>query len=497
MALRRTKEDVVTTMVEYIADNSTHNVAPGESIRDVVVSAPANEFEKTYVLQERQEYMLTADGLRTMLGSATFQEDLRQALGKDADGNERTIAYVQTLLSEDVDRFASNYGLTRLEGNYATGKVRLYTSASTTITVPSGSRVRTRGSDYKEFDILGSLTNYPVTLYDSTEGLYYVEVPIKAVNIGTAYNLSVGLITLVSPAISGVVSCKNPETTSGGTNEEADLTLITRSETAWSGRNLDTVDGYKTYCEAKSYVTEAKVADPIDDLMTRETAGAVDIWVRVGSTTITREQLITGDGSTTDFLLSYQPVHSYISSTGVSAPYSVMLIEDVTSGYAYSTMAQSKVRFASAPAYGEEITLSYRQYESIFLLQSDLDSDDNRVAAGDVLVKKAIPATLNFRMDLSVVSGYSDVSVKEDIEEALTAYVEGGTVTQGTFSRLAMGTEVEASDLYEVVVGVDGVNSVTLTTFMIQQDSESWVSTSIDIDANYYWTMGTITWLTS
>ena len=235
-----------------------------------------------------------------------------------------------------------------------------------------------------------------------------MEMIIKATEVGTSHNLSAGLIRVVSPSITGIVTCKNPSATSGGTNEESDLSLLSRVEDAATGRNLDTVNGYKSFIEAQTNVVEAYVADPIDDLMTRYPVGAVDIWTRVSSGTIDRTQVITGDGSETEFLLEYQPVQAYVSSTGVGYPYTVTLSEDTTSGYAHSTQAQSKVVFASAPAYGEEVTVTYRQYEDIYILQSLLDTDENRVAGGDVLVKRAQPVTIDIRMDLNVYSGYSE-----------------------------------------------------------------------------------------
>lgn len=500
MALRRTKADIIEDMVDYIIANRPDvNVSPGETLRDVVISAPASEFEKFYILLEHVEGLTTIEGLRELIESSAFQERFRLALGRNSSNQEYTIADVQEILSQDVDRLVGNWGITRKPGTYATGKIRLYTTSQTTVTVPNGSKVRTLGAEYLEYEILGSLTNYPVTELDTTMGMYYVEVPIRATAIGTSYNVSAGLITQVSPPIPNIVSCSNPSPTTGGTDEESDLDLLTRAETAQSGRNLSTVDGYKQFAEDQDYVVEAVVYDPASEYLYRESAGVVDVWIRCSDSTIDRAQIITGDGLTAQFLLSYQPVHSYIGATGASEPYAVTLSEDIATLYTvmHSTKAQTYAVFATPPADGEEVTLMYRQYADVYTLQTLLDTDENRVAMGDVLVKRAQPRVVDVRMDLTTLSGYSEASVKADIVKALTVFFNGGQVASGTYERVRINERIQVTDLYEVAAAVEGVNSIDLDTFAARSDNGAWTDTWIENSPYTYATFGDVTWLTS
>jgi len=60
-----------------------------------------------------------------------------------------------------------------------------------------------------------------------------------------------------------------------------------------------------------------------------------------------------------------------------------------------------------------------------------------------------------------------------------------------------LGEDVEASDVYEVCVAVDGVNSISLGTFYIRGDSGAWTNDTVAISSNEYAIKGTISWLTA
>jgi len=129
-------------------------------------------------------------------------------------------AFPQTAEGEYLDRHAALRGLERKAGAAAQGVVRFEnsTAAAQLRIIPKGTVCMTAG----------------LVRFETVEkavlpaGALYVDVPVRAVEAGSAGNVSAGTITSMAVAPLGVSSCSNPEACVGGEDAEEDETLRQR-----------------------------------------------------------------------------------------------------------------------------------------------------------------------------------------------------------------------------------------------------------------------------
>ena len=129
-------------------------------------------------------------------------------------------AFPQTAEGEYLDRHAALRGLERKVGAAAQGVVRFEnsTAAAQLRIIPKGTVCMTAG----------------LVRFETVEkavlpaGALYVDVPVRAVEAGSAGNVSAGTITSMAVAPLGVSSCSNPEACVGGEDAEEDETLRQR-----------------------------------------------------------------------------------------------------------------------------------------------------------------------------------------------------------------------------------------------------------------------------
>lgn len=147
-------------------------------------------------------------------------------------------------VDDAVDEILSNWFIFRKEGRYATGNAVVYFSQATDVEVPITAKFyKTAGLVfvpdaidnllYSEDDML------PVISSDGVVVAYTIEVPLKAIRTGEAYNIDTGAFadyTRFNPYITRI---ENTSVFSGGGGVESTTAMLERAETAITVRDLN------------------------------------------------------------------------------------------------------------------------------------------------------------------------------------------------------------------------------------------------------------------
>jgi hypothetical protein len=219
---------------------------------------------------------------------------------------------ILTATDEDLERLASNYGITRNEATKSSGFIRFYFKTTDTDTVIYGGTVvqtvPTYATSAKSFTTTNTKDIYYVsdnstldreqyeyyqiinlsnlTLGDS--GYYYYDVDALSSDTGSAYNVSANTVIRKSSTLdNNILTFGNPIAFTGGSDNESDTSLRMRIRLALLGANIGTKYGYMSYIYNSDYVEDASVVSAGDDDMLRDlddnyehSGGMVDIYVK-------------------------------------------------------------------------------------------------------------------------------------------------------------------------------------------------------------------------
>jgi hypothetical protein len=214
-----------------------------------------------------------------------------------------------TAIGNDLDRYASNYGLSRKVGSYSIG-IAIFTlnNLSTDIPIPNGSIVSAKSG--VAFKVVG---NYFFSANDKgrhaatasrikkslqlagISDKYAIEVPIQAIRVGTSGN--VGSLQITKHNLDFNMKVINLSSTSGGANSESDTQFRNRVSSIFSGANTGTALGYKNTILGINGVSDALIVQPGNSLMLRD--GTEIIEVNDG----TKRILSSGTGGKVDIYL--------------------------------------------------------------------------------------------------------------------------------------------------------------------------------------------------
>ena len=129
-------------------------------------------------------------------------------------------AFPQTAQGEYLDQHAQLRGLTRKPAVQAEGVVRFTPGEASNLprSIPKGTVCMTAGMVRFETTRVGTLE----------AGALFADVPVRALEPGTAGNVSADTILVMAVAPFGIASCSNPQGCSGGADEEEDESLRER-----------------------------------------------------------------------------------------------------------------------------------------------------------------------------------------------------------------------------------------------------------------------------
>jgi len=292
---------IVASMLDRMVFTQPNlDTKPGTISRDLFIDLPADQIEKLY----------------------------------------RVISYVyekqspETASGSDLDRYGSNFGISRTQGSFASGTVVFTTnSLIEDIQIPGGSTVTAKnGASYAvvgNYVMQSSAKSKHASVANRLKrslqiaGIndpYAIEVPVQATRAGTAGN--VGSLQILNHNIQSDLRVVNLSSMSGGANQESDNVFRTRIASVFSGANTGTALGYRNAALSVNGVVDALIVEPGNSLMLRDgteiiktndgtsrilnsgTGGKVDIYIlgkllrEVSESFIFRDQ--SGSGDVTD-----------------------------------------------------------------------------------------------------------------------------------------------------------------------------------------------------
>ena len=478
----RTIDVIIESITSYIeSKNSKVNARQeGQPIKDVVIDAPSQEFGLAYVAEDYVSALASISLLRTVLGSATYQTQLQDALNMTAD-------QVTAELKRAVDDLANNVDITRDPATFATGTIRLYRTTTGTVHISIGTTVITTGTNPIVFVTTSDISG--ATTYDSVTGLYYIDGGIQAQVAGSSGVVPAGTIQTIFPTLVDVTSCNNLAATFGGYNEETNDSVLDRVEKKWKGRNLNTDAGYYEFVKAIAGISDVLVVDSTSPLMLRAETG-VDIHI-LGSDLIATVDTINYVG--VDVILQKQPARSISSVVGsihgAFTPVTEYTFVEDFGGFANSIYGQDKIQFILAPTIGETLTISYvydgKPEEIQDMLTVTYQSGINHVVDTDILIKAGEQVLIDMQIQLTALPGYTLATVKSNVSIAITNYL----------NTLTLGVDAEQGKVIDIIEEVPGVGVLTIPLAQFHKAGGAGSISVISIDPNEYARAGAITYL--
>lgn len=448
----RTKTQIITEAIDFIKSKFT-NIATeiGSVVRDLVIEAPAEEFERLNEELERTQ----------QIQSFNFPEEMTE---------------------DELDALSANYGLVRKQGTASTGtitfQIRNFSTSSSPITVPTGTTVSSTGSDgvlQISFVTTEALFFDPAvapTYFNPITGLYELTASIISSEIGSSGNVSAGTITQLDSNITGITSVTNTVATTGGTDIESNEALADRAKDKLAGNNVGTRKGIISRIEENSNVIDSIVVTPNDIEMIRdEFGGAVDVYVIGQDLVSTFDVFQYSSTGSQEFVLLHQPVASVDTVTGIAGGSPITFIEgtdynfvkDPSELFGGSTSTEDKIVFdigGTNPDDSTNITVTYNYDKLIEDLQSSIDADDGHIVTADVLVKEAVEVEVDVVADVTLFPGSVPASEISNIQTAVSEFIGG----------LGLGDSIDKSDIVAVIEGVDSVDAVDLNTLVLSKD---------------------------
>ena len=210
--------DAENILEQFLTDRlPTIDFSKGSAMRDFVVVALSNVF--AYLRAERD--ITRARQSLLLLGKLT---------GTDVD--------------DAVDEILSNWFVFRKQGRTASGRVTIYFSQQTDVTIPTTAKFYKTSALVFDPDSLDDLLYsaddmLPVIDSEGEVVAYTIDVPLVAAQSGATYNIEIGTFedyTRFNPYITRV---ENAERFTGGGGIETTAEMLERAETAISVRDLN------------------------------------------------------------------------------------------------------------------------------------------------------------------------------------------------------------------------------------------------------------------
>jgi len=440
---RRTFSETVRSMILFLRQLRPNvDTKEGTFTRDVVIDAPASEFDLLY-----------------------------NSLDNVSRSQSPNLAFANAL-----DNLARNHQKQRKGARRAVGTITFYRIAVPTDTyvIPRGTTVTSKGSNVVSAQQY--VTTQEVSLstlnWNAATGRYEVDAPMRAVVGGTAANVPAGAISALVSTVAGVAGCYNNSPITSGANRETDTELAARLREVINGNNVGTTPGYYTTVAAHPSVTDALIVTPeTSGISKRAMYGTIDILVRGALPAQPATETYTYTSGVSFYTPSKQPLYGPTSgsfslqgsTTGalvLGSHYNV--IKDV-SVYAGSTQAVDKFSFIGGLSSGETLTFTYSYNSLIETLQTLVDDETKKSVTADVLVREAKRRMINLTATIEPLPGYTASVVAANVVTAMTTALNAYTI----------GEEVQQSDLIAIVAAVTGVDDVAVPFSTFEEDSET------------------------
>jgi uncharacterized phage protein gp47/JayE len=441
----QTFDETITDLTDYVKDSIGNvDTRVGTVLRDAILAPAAFEFTNTY----------------SKIDETSANQGINTAASQSA---------------ESLENLASNFGIARSIGTYASGTVRLfrYAQPTYTISIPSGTKAYTELSSSRvSFSTLATVYLTPSSPQDPEMGYYYVDCAVSCDEPGEIGNVMAGGISYIE--LVGIDGVTNPNETSGGTETQTNEQLVSTIESTARG-NIGTRTGYEALVRENYSVTDVKVIGSRDaDSVRAQYGSAVDVVVLDETKTVMTEAFtFVSPIMTTRVIPTFRPLISVIQITGKNSDeedvtlvpgtdYTVMV--DTYSVYKRSIWENSRILLhitSFTPLNNSQMIMDYYYTANIASIQNFLAADANNVFGSDVMAKAGISIPVNVTANIRIFPGYNATSVITSIETALAAF----------FNALLLDDDVQASDVIATIANVAGVDAVDVPTFSMAKVS--------------------------
>jgi len=385
--------------------------------------------------------------------SASAQNEIYNELLELSQG--KTLAQVELsgagAYTTVMDKIASNYGVSREQGKYVSGKVKVYISAAVDVLLPEGFQfVQPSLNLYYTLEQAASVTANAATaaaLGDISvyaEGsLSYFIVDVVAAEVGSKYAISSGTVLQLSSFgyIQNFVKAVAYGNFTGGLEKDDDLALLNKIKVDFGSNRLDSPAGIQTKLK-QIYPTfqTLSACGAADSELLRDkqnalgiaTLGKADIYVRTNVNAALLElvktatktapgtwelQLDATDAPGFYKIVSVLPIDTSILLGGS------LEVTNVEYGYSFTPTARNNevnnatearfTRYQTAKVtfnYSEVPTALVGAHQSLNVLVSHMPyvgdiqdmflADDSRVLCADYLVKAALPCFVSLNISL-------------------------------------------------------------------------------------------------
>lgn len=499
MAIRlRSSQDIIKNIQTNIRTDSGEGIATYEnsSAYDIFIKPSAELVVDTDVVADFISRSRSLNELERVIRDASYQDRLRYALNY-------TFQEVQQFISTTLDNLVSNWNELRKTAQKSKGYLRLYFNDSSDVTLPVGLLFETsKGISFQNTNSFTSFTPF----YDSIEGLYYIDTAIQSSLTGQSNNVEAGSINKIVSSTSGLVKIINLERTKFGKEIETDLQLIDRVRTSWQSRNTTVLSGFVRKLYNYPGIVDLSVVMAGDEEQVRNEKNAVDIYILSETKSQLKQDIFNtlsarysweriddeinyetyptlyDSTGTSSFKLLSQPVTSIIDVSYSNAPNgtytpitssSYEIFNDTESSFGQSIRGHDYIKVQNnALPDNQWLKVNYN-YDRLFKdLQSLFLSYDNAIIGADLLFKRANELEVDISMSVKLFSGYVDSEVQDIIESDLSILFLGGIDSNG-IERLPykLGQKIDKSDILNVILDVEGVDSVDIETYTTKINS--------------------------
>jgi hypothetical protein len=373
---------------------------------------------------------------------AALEQRIRDELEASLKSNSLLEITKDPTVADDaqVDRVLSNYNITRSNGAKASGYVRVTISSDSTTLIPEGTKMTLDSLEFKVSASVRAISSTEtllqtgdIALVKGTGGVYFVNVPVVAAEVGAKYNVKEGSkASNMTPKVSKVVSVEAAQTLLGGKDAETNAELVTKLQQGVLGKIL----GGRAHIEAKlkdefPYVISVGATGFGDPEMTRDViqtdsaathrGGTVDIHARTAHYPLVETISVVADEvPSTDyyeFTLTREQCNGLYAVAQVNLPTSAnsgtlciveydRTVDLPTSGpvpsivtgldLGFSTYQKVRIRVndpATSALISSSVEYSVKllKLPYIDVLQDYVTYGENRSVAADMVVKAAVP----------------------------------------------------------------------------------------------------------
>jgi phage-related baseplate assembly protein len=371
----------------------------------------------------------------------------------------------------DLDAYATNFKKVRLTGAPSTVTVTFYCDAPPTsdVVIPAGTQVGTAGTSFVSALTFStdSQATFSVTdmasYYNYDRARYEFSVSATCDSSGSGGNIGSQMIVQKITPVTGVTGVTNLTGATGGTDQEVDDDFKVRIQKAETGRDINTVNGLKSYMLDLGFTDAYPIRVENTD---SERSNGVDVFV-VNTLYKEATDTFTYDSAKEIYYLTNTPAFAITSVVG-SGTLSTSKYEahvDNSTVYRRSIFANDYIRIYPPASLinGEQITVRYSYGDTIRQTQGQLDLNDNQVLTADPVVKRAFPLYFYVNATLTLKENADGPTVRTTVKNALNQWC----------ASFRLGDTLQKSDLTIVLqtgygdFKVDTVDYVVITNYYL------------------------------